>query len=174
MQTLRRHMVRVALLGATIALSHAVKAEDFSLTGSYQGHIACDSTTAGVPSTWSRPVDTAIVQDGDSLAIDLRYTDHQELGKEYSLYAGQLALSPSGDILSGYFRACGGTFPSQELARIFPAATSAASFAMSVTSVWASDKVPNLPGLTVQTCKWSLTRTSIEAPAVRPCETLAD
>ena len=110
------------------------------------------------------------MQKGDKFTIDLTYTDKQELGSEYSLYAGELAISPSGAILSGYFRACGGTFPAQEIARIFPAATGAAPFSMSITSVWVSDSVPNLPGLTTQTCKWSLTRKSTETPVVRPCE----
>ena len=81
---------------------------------------------------------------------------------------------PDGKLLSGYFGACGGTFPSKELARIFPSATTTSPFAMSITSVWASDKVPNIPGLTVQTCKWSLTRKSTETPVVRPCERPAD
>ena len=167
-------MRKLASLAALLVLTGPVRAEDFSLTGSYQGLYACDSTTAGVPSTWARPMEAAIVQDGDRVTIDLRYTDRQERGREYSLYAGQLALSPSGEILSGYFRACGGTFPSKELARIFPAATAAVPFAMSITSVWASDRVPNSPGLTVQTCKWSLTRKSLKTPVVRPCDPAAD
>ena len=167
-------MRRLAALGLLIALTSAAQAEDFSLTGSYQGLYACDSTTAGVPSSWARPMEAAIVQDGDRFNIDLRYVDHRELGKEYSLYAGRLALSPSGEILSGYFGACGGTFPSRELARIFPAATASTSFSMAITSVWISDRVPNIPGLIVQSCTWSLTRTSTDTPTVRPCERTAD
>ena len=157
-----------------MALSTAAHAEGFSLTGSYEGLYACDSTTGGVPSTWASSMEAGIVQTGDTFTIDLKYIDKQELGHEYSLYAGKLAVSPSGDIVSGYFSACGGTFPSQEIARIFPAATGAATFSMSITSVWASDSVPNLPGLTTQTCTWSLTRTSTETPVVRPCEKAAE
>ena len=167
-------MRKLVALGLLVALATAAQAEDFSLTGSYEGLYACDSTTAGVPSSWARPMEAAIVQDGDKLNIDLRYVDHQELGKEYSLYVGQLALSPSGEILSGYFGACGGTFPSRELARIFPAATGSTPFSMAITSVWVSDTGPNIPGLIVQTCTWSLTRKSTETPTVRPCETAAD
>jgi hypothetical protein len=157
-----------------VAMTIAAQADDFSLTGSYEGLYACDSTTGGVPSTWARPMEAGVIQDGDKFTIDLRYTDRKELGGEYSLYAGQLALSPSGEILSGYFGACSGTFPSKELARIFPAATASVPFSMSITSIWASDSVPNTPGLTVQTCKWSLTRKSTQTPVVRPCVQKAD
>ena len=157
-----RILVALAIL---VGLTGTANAEEFSLTGRYEGLYACDSTTGGVPSTWARPMAAAIVQDGDKFTIDLKYTDRKELGNEYSLYAGQVALSPSGEILSGYFGACGGTFPSKEIARIFPSATAASPFAMSITSVWASDQVPNIPGLTVQ---------STEMPTVRPCEREAD
>ncbi|WP_170333897.1 hypothetical protein [Ruegeria arenilitoris] len=145
-------------------------ADGFSLTGQYEGMYACDSTTGGVPSSWADPMRAGIVQDGDRISIDLLYTDKQELGAEYSLYTGSIALAPDGKLVSGYFESCGGTFPSKELARLFPAATDTA-FSFSVTSVWASDQVPNLPGLTVQTCTWSLKRVSTETPKVRPCET---
>jgi len=148
----------------------AASAEGFSLTGQYEGVYACDSTTGGVPSSWSDPMSAGIVQDGDRISIDLLYTDKQELGAEYSLYTGSVALDPGGTLVSGYFEACGGTFPSKELARIFPASTDT-SFSFAVTSVWASDQVPNLPGLTVQTCTWSLKRVSTETPTVRPCQT---
>ena len=149
---------------------HAVHAEGFSLTGQYEGRYACDSTTAGVPSSWSDPMSAGIVQGGDKISIDLRYTDTQELGAEYSLYSGSIALTPDGTLVSGYFEACGGTFPSKELARFFPASTTSAPFSLSVTSVWASDQVPNIPGLTVQTCIWSLTRVSTETPKIRACD----
>lgn len=149
----------------------AAHAESFSLTGTYEGRYACDSTAAGVPSSWSDPMSAGIVQEGDRISIDLRYTDKQELGAEYSLYRGSIALSSDGTLVSGYFEACGGTFPSKELARFFPASTSSTPFSLSVTSVWASDQVPNLPGLTVQTCMWSLTRVSTDTPEIRPCST---
>lgn len=156
---------------ALAAFPAAVMAESFTMTGAYEGRYVCDSTTAGVPSSWSRPMRAGIVQDGDHINIDLHYTDDQELGHEYSLYEGQVALSPDGTLASGYFRACGGSFPSQELARFFPAATASDPFSVTITSVWVSDQVPNIPGLTVQTCKWSLTRVSTETPDIRQCET---
>ena len=164
----------LTILGLIVGFACTAQAKEFSLTGSYEGLYACDSTTGGVPSSWARPMAAAIVQDGDTFTIDLRYTDRKELGNEYSLYVGQMVLSPSGNILSGYFGACGGTFPSKELARIFPSATDTSTFSMSITSVWASDRVPNIPGLTVQSCTWSLTRKSTETPVVRPCEYASD
>ncbi|MEM1151850.1 MAG: hypothetical protein AAGI03_15095, partial [Pseudomonadota bacterium] len=144
-------------------------ADDFTLTGRYEGMYACDSTTEGVPSTWSRPMTAGIVQTGDTFAIDLEYTDKQELGAEYSLYSGQISVSQENDLASGYFEAFGGSFPSKELARFFPSAVAATPFSLSINSVWVSDQVPNIPGLTVQVCKWSLTRVSTETPTVRPC-----
>ncbi|MES0826629.1 hypothetical protein [Ruegeria sp. SCP11] len=166
-----KHILKLTAL-AIVAAGHcaAAYAEGFSLTGQYEGIYACDSTTGGVPSSWSDPMTAGIVQDGDRISIDLLYTDKQELGAEYSLYTGSIALDPTGTLVSGYFEACGGTFPSKELARIFPAATDS-SFSFAVTSVWSSDQVPNLPGLTVQSCTWSLKRVSTETPKVRPCET---
>ncbi len=158
------------VIGVLPQFSVATLADEFSITGEYRGMYACDSTTAGVPSSWARPMTASIVQDGDHFNVDLKYTDEQELGHEYSLYRGQLAEPTQGDLLSGYFVACGGTFPSQELARIFPAATGGETFSMAIDSVWVSDQVPNIPGLTVQSCKWSLTRVSTDASDVRPCE----
>lgn len=146
-------------------------AQDFTLTGKYEGVYACDNTTEGVPSTWSRPMSAGIVQKGDSFSIDLDYTDKQELGAEYSLYTGQYSISPDDTLVSGYFEACGGSFPSKELARFFPSAIMATPFSLSITSVWVSDQVPNMTGLTVQVCKWSLTRVSTETPTIRSCET---
>lgn len=151
-------------------IAHTADADSFSLTGEYEGRYACDSTTAGIPSSWSDPMRAGIVQNGNSIAIDLRYTDKQELGAEYSLYTGSVAQTPDGRLVSGYFEACGGTFPSKELARFFPASTASAPFSLSVTSVWASDQVPNIPGLTVQTCIWSLKRVSTSTPEIRSCD----
>ncbi|MEM7444245.1 MAG: hypothetical protein AAF414_13045 [Pseudomonadota bacterium] len=158
-----------ASLAIVAAVSAIATAQDFSMTGDYQGVYVCDSTTAGIPTTWSRPMRAGIVQNGTSIQIDLGYTDEQELGNEYSLYSGEIALSSDGSLLSGYFAACGGTFPSLELARIFPTATSPAPFSFTSDSIWVSDQVPNIPGLTVQSCKWTLARTSTDAPTVRPC-----
>jgi len=170
MMTTKRILKAAGLAMAMGPFALAAYADSFSLTGQYEGRYACDSTTAGVPSSWSDPMSAGIVQAGDRITIDLLYTDKQELGAEYSLYTGSVALTPEGTLVSGYFEACGGTFPSKELARFFPASTSATPFSLSVTSVWASDQVPNLPGLTVQTCMWSLTRVSTEMPKIRTCD----
>ena len=163
--------VRGVAVSALIAVAGTAQADPFSITGRYEGLYACDSSTAGVPSSWARPMSAAIVQDGTTIRIDLRYTDEAEEGAEYSLYTGELAAAPDGSFVTGYFAACGGTFPSLELARIFPAATNETAFQFAVDSVWASDEVPNIPGLTVQSCKWSLRRVSTDTPTVRPCTT---
>ncbi|MEM1360245.1 MAG: hypothetical protein AAGF94_00825 [Pseudomonadota bacterium] len=153
------------------SLAGTASAQDFTLTGKYEGLYACDNTTQGVPSTWSRPMSAGVVQKGDKFTIDLDYTDKQELGEEYSLYTGQFTISPDDTLVSGYFEACGGSFPTKELARFFPSAIMATPFSLSITSVWVSDQVPNMSGLTVQVCKWSLTRISTETPTIRTCNT---
>ncbi|MEX0349780.1 MAG: hypothetical protein AB3N15_10195 [Paracoccaceae bacterium] len=159
--------------GALVALTTtlgAAQAEGFSLTGSYKGLYACDSTTAGVPSSWARPMAAGIVQDGEHFTMQVVYSDKLESpDAEYSLYSGMLALSQGNKLASGYFEACGGSFPSKELGRFFPAATDTSDFSVTIDSVWASDQVPHLPGLTVQTCRWSLTRVATDAPTIRQC-----
>ncbi len=167
----RAPMACALALAAMTATAGTASAEDFSMTGQYQGMYACDSTTAGVPGSWARPMTAGILQDGTSIRIDLIYDDQVEGGQEYSLYAGEIATSPDGSIVAGYFGACGGTFPSLELVRIFPAATATTPFQFAANGVWVSSTVPNIPGLTVQSCTWSLTRTSTDTPTVRPCTT---
>ena len=167
-----RIIIHVCLaVAAIVGTAVTGEADTFSLTGRYEGLYACDSTTASVPSSWARPMSAAIIQNGDNFAMEVTYTDTDENpGTEYSLYTGNTAVSKDNKLTSGYFEACGGTFPSKELARIFPSATNTSGFSVTVDSVWASDKVPNLPGLTVQSCRWSLTRVSTETPEVRKCE----
>ncbi|MEM7176431.1 MAG: hypothetical protein AAF503_01895 [Pseudomonadota bacterium] len=168
-------MDKFALSVCLIALVVPARAE-FVLTGTYEGMYACDSTTNGVPSTWARPMSARIKQSGDRFQMDLAYTDKQEQaqGAESSLYEGQLALSADGSLMHGFFEACGGSFPSKEIARIFPSATGSTPFSMSITSVWVSDQVPGLPGLTTQVCMWSLTRTSTDVAQIRSCDTNTD
>jgi len=158
-------------VATVIAVPGDALADPFSMTGQYDGLYACDSTTDGVPGTWSRPMSAAIVQDGTSIRIDMLYDDAHEGGGEYSLYEGEIAPSPDGSIVTGYVGACGGTFPSLELVRLFPAATATTPFQFAANSIWASSTVPNTPGLTVQSCTWSLTRSSTDTPTVRPCTT---
>ena len=166
----RRMNAAAAALFALTAMIGTARAEDFSLTGTYKGLYACDSTTGGVPSSWARPMTVGIVQKGDGFTMQVTYSDKLESpDAEFSLYAGMVAASLDHKLLSGYFEACGGSFPSKELGRFFPAATDASAFSVTIDSVWASNQVPNMPGLTVQTCRWSLTRLSTEIPKLRQC-----
>ncbi|WP_372572465.1 hypothetical protein [Ruegeria jejuensis] len=168
----RKTISATAALLAALAATSPGLAEEFSLTGSYSGLYACDSTTAGVPSSWARPMIAGIVQEGANFTMQVTYSDKLESpDAEYSLYSGKVSLSQDNNLLSGYFEACGGSFPSKELGRFFPSATDMSDFSVTIDSVWASDQVPNLPGLTVQTCRWSLTRSSGTAPDIRQCAT---
>lgn len=157
------------MVGCLVGLP-AVAETPFSMTGQYTGLYACDSTTAGVPASWGRPMTAGIIQTGDSIRIDLIYDDKVESAKpEYSLYRGEVSLSPDGSIVVGYFESCGASFPAKELVRIFPAATEVDDFQFAADGVWTSSQTPNIPGLIVQSCKWSLRRVSTETPTVRPC-----
>lgn len=169
----RAGLTALVLLVAISARS-AIAEDSFSMTGSYEGVYACDSTTAGVPSGWGRPMSLALVQSGDAIRIDLKYVDKHELGAEYSLYAGKVSMAPDGATINGYFEACGATFPAKEIVRIFPASVEQKPFQFSAQGVWASDQVPNMPGLTVQSCTWYLKRVSTDAPAVRDCTDVPD
>jgi hypothetical protein len=147
----------------------AAPASAFSLTGKYEGVVACDSTTAGSASTWGWKIEVLIVQEGTDLKVEYKYVDTAEYGAEFTLYSGKAALSPDGSVISAYFNACDASFPAKELVRIFPSATSGKPFSLTADSIWVSDHVPNLPGLTVQSCRWSLNRVSTDTPTVRAC-----
>ncbi|MCV0425946.1 MAG: hypothetical protein K5905_10765 [Roseibium sp.] len=147
----------------------ATPAAAFSLTGTYKGVVACDSTTAGEASTWGWNIELLMVQDGADLRVDYKYVDAAELGNEYTLYSGKAAASADGSVISAYFKSCNASFPADELVRIAPTSTKVKDFGFAADSIWASDQVPNLPGLTVQSCRWSLTRTSADVPTVRTC-----
>lgn len=160
-----------ALCNATIILAAigGSPAAAFSLTGTYTVALACDSTTAGVPWTWGASGKLHIVQDGDVLEAEFKYTDASELGAEYSAYRGSAVTSGDGSLVSGYMEACGGTFAALELVRFFPASTASEPFNFAADSTWVSSAVPNLPGLTVQACRYSMTRVSTDASTVRSC-----
>ncbi|MEM9224742.1 MAG: hypothetical protein AAGB11_20435 [Pseudomonadota bacterium] len=158
--------ILAALWGLGVSAAHA---EEFSVTGRYDGVVACDSTTAAVPSQWSRPIEVLIVQENQDLRVEYKYRDTAELGDEYTLYRGKMALSSNSALVSAYFSSCGASFPSQELVRMFPSSTADEPFGFAADSVWVSNAVPNLPGLTVQSCRWSLHRVSMDEPSVRPC-----
>ena len=70
--------MRIAFLVLAGAFSAATAQAQFELTGTYEGLYACDSTTEGVPSSWSRPMAAKILQDGTEIRIDLAYTDKLE------------------------------------------------------------------------------------------------
>ena len=143
----------------------------FNLTGTYQGYYVCDSTLDGIPSTWNEVINVSISEIEDpflpsnrkAFFAELNYIAEEELGDQYTLYRGEYATSPSGDILSGYLNSCGATYPALELGRIFPSST-ADPFGMTITSIWTSSEVPNLPGLFSQECKWSITRVDNNTP----------
>ncbi len=148
----------------------ATPAAAFSLSGRYEGVVACDSTTAGKAWSWGRSIELVILQKEAELLVEYKYTDKAEqAGKEYTLYSGKMTTSSDGSVVSAYFNACEASFPALELVRMFPTSTSNDPFNFAADSVWASDQVPNLPGLTVQSCRWALDRVSSETPTVRPC-----
>ncbi|WP_299473365.1 hypothetical protein [uncultured Roseibium sp.] len=156
-------------LGLLMMTCAILPAGAFSLTGTYKGVVACDSTTAGKASSWGWNIELLIVQDGENLRVDYKYVDTAELGNEYTLYSGKATTSADGSVVSAYFKSCGASFPSDELARMAPTSTAETPFNFAADSIWVSDQVPNLPGLTVQSCRWTLTRSSTETPSVRAC-----
>lgn len=156
----------LALVLVSLAASPA---DAFSLSGKYEGVVACDSTTAGEATTWGWKIELLIVQEGTDLRVDYKYVDTAEYGAQYTLYSGKSALSADGSVISAYFNACDASFPASELVRMAPSATTGKSFSFTADSIWVSDQVPNLPGLTVQSCRWSLNRVSTETPEVRAC-----
>ncbi|MEO1092026.1 MAG: hypothetical protein AAFX81_15465 [Pseudomonadota bacterium] len=155
-----------ALLVATLVTTPAGA---FSLSGRYEGFVACDSTTAGDAQSWGRTIEVLIFQSESELSVEYRYTDEAELGPEYTLYGGETTTSADGAVVSAYFNACDASFPALELVRMFPSSTTSDPFSFTADSIWVSDEVPNLPGLTVQSCRWSMRRVSSEAPTVRTC-----
>ena len=171
MKTIETRAWAAGVMIVGIALARASAAADFSLTGTYEGSYVCDSVTAGVPSTWARPISVGVAQEGTGLRADLGYTDAKELGREFSVYRGEVAEAPNRSFVTGYLSSCGGTFRAQELVRLFPAATNAKDFEFAADGIWVSSDVPNIPGLTVQSCKWSVRRVSTEPPTIRPCDT---
>ncbi len=154
-----------------IAVSTASAAADFSWTGRYEGITVCDSITEGVPSAFQIPFVIELVQTGDRVDMDTRSEGPIGGAPGTQRYRGSVRSSPDGEIVSGYVEACGGSFDYQELVRIFPAATSPDSFSFAADTVFVSTDVPGSEGdLVVQSCKWSMTRVSTEAPTIQRCE----
>ena len=159
----------ISQIGVLLIALIPAPASAFSLSGQYEGVVACDSTTAGTPGSWGRNIRVAIVHEKAELRVEYKYTDKAELGREYTLYNGKAAVSPDSTIVSAYFYACDASFPALELVQMFPSSTASDPFVFAADSIWVSDQVPNLPGLTVQSCRWSLQRVSTETPEVRSC-----
>lgn len=166
-----RETGKAAALGLILVSFGASATAAFSLSGRYEGAVACDSTTEGRAWSWGREIALSIVDEGGQLRVEYVYTDKAELGVEFTRYAGQAVTSPDGAVVSGYFRVCDATFPAYELVRLFPTSTANEPFSFAADSIWVSDQVPNLPGLTVQSCKWAMKRVSSETPTVRACPT---
>ncbi|MET1411688.1 hypothetical protein ABVF61_05440 [Roseibium sp. HPY-6] len=63
----RLYVSGLGLLTMTCAI---LPAEAFSLTGTYKGVVACNSTTAGKASSRGWNIELLIVQDGKNLRVD--------------------------------------------------------------------------------------------------------
>jgi hypothetical protein len=124
----------VAFAASALIASGVAATEPFSLTGSYEGVFACDDLTEGVPSGLFAPVSVNILQQDGQIDLASTYEDLE--GPETLLYRGEVRVDSGGDAISGYFAACGGTFPSNELARIFPAATAGNPFRFAADSIF--------------------------------------
>jgi hypothetical protein len=161
----------IGAFAAAIALSAAaMAAERFDLTGSYEGFVVCDNVTGGIASTFGRPMTFAIVQTGDR--IDARNTVEVDPSQDasHTVFRGWAIASAAGDWVSGYLEVCDSSFPHDEMIRIFPASTTAETFSFAADTVFAAEAVPGMgENLVVESCKWSLARTSIELPSFEPC-----
>lgn len=163
-------LIRFALLTAmATAVSLSASADQrFSMTGTYEGVLACDDIRDGVPSGFSTPAVFKIVQEGSSrIALELNYGEEDDLG--VCLYEGEISLDPGGDAVNGYYEACGGTFESRELARIFPAEAVEESFTFAADSIFQSTESEE-GVLVVQGCKFVFTRVDRSRPQVQRCD----
>jgi len=156
---------------ACLALTGAAAAADrFDWTGTYEGFVVCDDITAGANGTFGLPMTVAIVQTGDR--VDARNTIEVDpsQGASHTLFRGTVMTDAAGDTVSGYLEVCGATFPHKELIRIFPTATARQPFGFAADTVFVSEAVPGeADELVVESCKWSLKRSSTEPPTFEPC-----
>lgn len=156
---------------AAVALGGAAAAaEPFDLTGTYEGFVVCDNVTGGVAGTFGRPMTVAIVQSGDR--IDARNTIEVDPSQDasYTVFRGKAMAGAAGGWVSGYLEVCDSSFPHDEMIRIFPASTGAETFSFAADTVFVAEAVPGMgENLVVESCKWSLTRTSTESPDFAPC-----
>jgi hypothetical protein len=156
---------------AAIALSTAAAAaEPFDWTGTYEGFVVCDNIAGGIASTFGRPMTLAIAQSGDR--IDARNTVDVDPSQDasYTVFRGRAIAGATGDWVSGYLEVCDSSFPHDEMIRIFPASTGAETFSFAADTVFVAEVVPGMgENLVVESCKWSLTRTSTERPSFESC-----
>ena len=159
------------MLGAIFAALAALPASaaDVSLTGRYQGFFACDDVADGAGGAFGRAMEMEVVQSGDLIAMRNTVAVDASGPPSHTLYRGRVAADAGGAI-SGYAEACGGTFPHEELVRIFPASPSREPFSFAADTVFVSEAVPGMGDkLVVESCKWVLTRVSTEVPQFEAC-----
>jgi|GEM_PF-2237201 len=149
-----------------------VAAEElFSWTGRYEGYFVCDHVEDGVASTFGRPFELHIVQDGNVINIGTGTAEQAASGEGTSLYHGLVMDSPSGGFTSGFIESCKSRYPYKELIRIFPATTREEDFAFSANTVFVTDSLPGSEGkLVVESCQWSARRVSVEEPEIQFCD----
>ena len=154
----------------TVIATAAAAGEPFDWTGTYRGFVVCDDVTAGAAGSFGASMILEIVQTGDQ--IDARNTVEVAPSQppSHTLFRGRVMTSPAGDTVSGYVEVCDATFPHKEMARIFPASTDRDPFGFAADTIFVSQAVPGEEGsLVVESCKWSLKRTSTEKPSFEPC-----
>ncbi len=167
-----RSILRTAAILAAIFLAATVgpsAAAEFSLTGTYRGFFVCDHVADGAGGGFGRAMTMAIVQSGDR--IDMRNTVAVDPTdpESHTLYRGRVAAD-AGGAASGYAEVCGGSFPHTELVRIFPASPTREPFSFAADTVFVSEAVPGVGDkLVVESCKWALTRVSMETPEFEAC-----
>jgi hypothetical protein len=158
------------IAAALLLAGSATAAEPFDWSGTYEGFVVCDDITAGAGGTFGLPMTLAIAQTEDR--VDARNTvavDPSEAASD-TVFRGKVMASVAGDMVSGYLEACEATFPHKEMIRIFPAGTGRQPFGFAADTVFVSEAVPGEEGkLVVESCKWSLKRTSTERPSFDPC-----
>lgn len=147
----------------------AVSSERFSMTGTYEGVLACDSVSNGLLDGFSTPGVLKIIQRGSSeISLELKYGDEDD--PTICLYEGATVTDRDGDAVGGYFEACGGTFVSTEVARIFPATRTEDGFNFAADTVFHSTDIDDEGTLLVQGCKFAFTRVDRNRPRIQTCD----
>ena len=157
----------VATLGLPISASAN---ETFSWSGTYEGFFVCDDVTAGAPGTFGRPLRIRVAQDGDSLTVATEAVVAKTTGESSAVYSGKVIADKTGTMVSGYLEVCWSDFAYSEIMRLFPASTGREPFGFSASTVFVTEALPGAEGdLVVESCMWSMTRVSTEAPDIKSC-----